>query len=145
MKSIQQLSSYVFFIDRNFGRRLVPDALRAAGLALEVNHEHFPVHDVEPELSDIEWIETVTSRGWVILTRNGSIRRNPLERRAFIRAGARVFNIRNASADAQRVASAIRKAGRSIATILEQESPPFIAGISMNGDVTFIDRPEAER
>jgi len=56
---------------------------------------------------DGQWIREVTTRGWIILTRDKHIRRNPLERAAFLSARARVFNIRNGGANVAAVALAI--------------------------------------
>lgn len=95
-----------------------------------------------PEESDADWIRDITGRGWVIFTRNGKIRNNPLERRTFIRCGARVFNIRNGGASAAEVGKCLRCAKTRIEQILAHTAAPFIVGISLNGDVTFIDQGE---
>jgi hypothetical protein len=134
------LEPFSFFLDRNFGRFKVANALRESGLLVEVHYDHFPDADTG-ELDDRYWIREVTSRGWVILTRNGAIRRNPLERAEFIEARARVFNIRNANANAEEIRRCIELASRKMATILRTHRGPFIAGISLLGDVTFIDKP----
>jgi hypothetical protein len=118
----------------------VAAALREIGLRIEVHHDHFGDGSVE-EISDEFWIREVTRRGWVIVTRDGRIRRNPLERLAFVEAGARVFNVVNGSATALQVAEAFRKARPAIERILANQRGPFIAGLSLNGKVTFLDSP----
>ncbi len=92
--------------------------LRGLGLHVEVHADHFPEANTKPEESDADWIQDVTGRGWVIFTRNGNIRNNPLERRTFINSGARVFNIRNAGASAPEVAKCIERAKKRIEGIL---------------------------
>jgi hypothetical protein len=137
---ISPLSGYVFFVDRNIGRYQVPDALRSLGLTVEVHADHFPAQETVPEVWDGQWIQTVTALGWIIITRDKGIRRNPLERAAFVGAGARVFNIRSGSASAASVASAISAAATQMRAIIETHAAPFIVGVSMSGNLTFIDR-----
>ncbi len=139
MTSSPPLSSYTIFLDRNFGSKLVASELRGISLIVEVHADHFPEANTKPETSDAEWIRDVTNRGWVIFTRNGNIRNNPLERRTFIECGARVFNVRNGGATAEEVAKCIHRAKNRIERILASNTGPFIVGISLNGDVTFID------
>jgi predicted nuclease of predicted toxin-antitoxin system len=43
------------------------------------------------ETSDVSWIEAVTKRGWVILTKDTSIKRNAAEKAAVCEAKARMF------------------------------------------------------
>jgi hypothetical protein len=107
---------------------------------VQTHYDVFPEAE-RGEINDGYWISDVTARGWVIITRNGAIRRNPLEREAFIRAGASVFNIRNGQATAAEVVGAFSKATNKMSEILKNTKPPFIAGISLSGDVTFIDAP----
>jgi hypothetical protein len=78
--------------------------------------------------------------GWIIITRDKNIRRNPLERAAFVGAGARVFNIRSGNSNAAIVASAIGKAATQMRAVIETYAAPFIVGISMTGKLTFVDR-----
>jgi hypothetical protein len=114
--------------------------LRVLGLNVEVHADHFPEANTKPEESDADWIRDVTGRGWVIFTRNGNIRNNPLERRTFIECGARVFNIRNGGASAADVAKCVQRAQRRIERLLASNAGPFIVGISLSGEVTFIDK-----
>lgn len=139
MTSSPPLNSYTIFLDRNFGSKLVAGELRGLGLHVEVHADHFPEANTKPEESDADWIRDVTGRGWVIFTRNGNIRNNPLERRTFIECGARVFNIRNGGASATEVAKCIQRAKARIERLLAGNTGPFIVGISLNGDITFID------
>jgi hypothetical protein len=48
----------VFFLDRNFGRRFVPDALRQAGYSVEAMDDHFP-----PDTADEFWLRQAGERG----------------------------------------------------------------------------------
>lgn len=73
-----RLSSLTFFLDHQIGRYQVAEALRAAGAKVEVHLDHFPGN-----MPDIDWIPEVAKRGWVLITKDKNIRRNPLERAAY--------------------------------------------------------------
>lgn len=115
--------------------------LRNLGLTVEVHADHFRLTENSPEISDAAWIREVTDREWIIFTRNGHIRNNPLERRTFLECGARVFNIRNGSASAAAIAKCVEAAKTKIERVLATRPGPFIVGISLSGDLTFIDAP----
>ena len=83
---LQRLRSLTFFLDYQIGRYVVADALRAAGATVEVHIDHFA-----PAAPDLEWIPEIGKRGWVLITRDAHIRRNPLERAAYEAAGLRGF------------------------------------------------------
>lgn len=76
----------VFFIDRSLGGRLVAQALRDAGARVEIHDAHFPQNT-----PDVDWLAEVGRRGWVVLSKDERIRRNPLERAALEQAGVRAF------------------------------------------------------
>jgi hypothetical protein len=81
-----RLSSLTFFLDHQIGRYQVAEALRAAGAKVEVHLDHFP-----GDMPDIDWIPEVAKRGWVLITKDKNIRRNPLERAAYEAAKLRGF------------------------------------------------------
>lgn len=81
-----RLASLTFFLDYQIGRYTVAEALRAAGARVEVHIDHF--NQTAP---DTEWIPEVGRRGWVLITRDKNIRRNPLERAAYEKAKLRGF------------------------------------------------------
>jgi hypothetical protein len=60
--------------------------LRAAGARVEVHLDHFA-----GDTPDIEWIPEVARRGWVLITKDQNIRRNPLERATYEAARLRGF------------------------------------------------------
>ena len=85
-RDLERLRSLTFFLDYQIGRHVVADALRKAGATVEVHIDHFA-----QAAPDLEWIPEVGRRGWVLITRDANIRRNPLERSAYERAGVRGF------------------------------------------------------
>lgn len=75
-----------FFSTIRSGRYIVAERLRAAGATVEVHLDHFA-----GDAPDTEWIPEVARRGWVLITKDKNIRRNPLERAAYEQAGLRGF------------------------------------------------------
>lgn len=137
---LEQLREHTFFLDRNFGRHKVAGELRNIGLTVEVHYDHFPEAEAG-EKGDADWIRDVSSRGWVILTRDENIRRNPLELAALRRSKARAFNFKNAQATAAEIAEAFRMAAGKIAKVIRNTRPPYIVGISLRGEITYIEAP----
>lgn len=82
----ERLAATTFFLDHQIGRYVVADLLRAAGAKVEVHLDHF-----SGDAPDTQWIPQVAQRGWVLITKDKNIRRNPLERAAYERAGLRGF------------------------------------------------------
>lgn len=66
----------VYWVDRCLGAHVVPDRLRAAGVAVRTYAELYPN---DTGVDDVDWIPEVTARGWVILTKDEAISRNPAE------------------------------------------------------------------
>ena len=76
-RDLTRLRSLTFFLDYQIGRYVVADALRKAGASVEVHIDHFL-----QSAPDLEWIPEIGERGWVLITRDANIRRNPRERAA---------------------------------------------------------------
>jgi uncharacterized protein with PIN domain len=75
-----------FFLDRSLGKKMVAEALRAAGAKVEVHDDHF-AQDAQDEV----WLTEVGSKGWVVLTKDQRIRFRVIEREALKAAGVRAF------------------------------------------------------
>lgn len=78
-----------FFVDRSLGSRIVPEALRRAGLTAHAMADVYP--NLGEDLADETWIPEVTARGWIILLKDDRVRSNPAERAAILDSAARVF------------------------------------------------------
>ena len=85
-REAKRLASLTFFLDHQVGKYIVAEMLRAAGSSVEVHLDHFPGNT-----PDHEWIPEVGRRGWVLITKDQHIRRNPLERAAYAAAKLRGF------------------------------------------------------
>ncbi len=85
-REAERLASLTFFLDYQIGRYVVAEALRNAGARVEVHIDHFAQN-----APDLEWIPEVGRHGWVLITKDENIRRNPRERAAYQEAELRGF------------------------------------------------------
>jgi hypothetical protein len=92
-----------FFLDRSLGRRVVPDALRAAGLVVQTLAERYP--EVDELVPDETWIREATADGLILLMKDDAIRRKPAEREAILESGARAFVVTNANLTGEQIAA----------------------------------------
>lgn len=83
-----------FFSDRSLGDHEVPGALRAAGWNVVSMRERYGSVTAQ-QLADIDWIRDATDHGEVLLTGDKAIAKRPIEARAVLAAGARVFALGN--------------------------------------------------
>jgi hypothetical protein len=121
---------WIFFIDRSLGAQVVAEALRAAGEQVEVHDDHFA-----RDASDETWLGEVGAKGWVVLSKDDRIRRNPVEREALIAAGIAAFFLGRSDLRGEQMAAALTAALPAIKKTLRRFSVPFIAGVSMSGDI----------
>src|ERR1700761_3033300 len=84
-----------FFIDRSLGRRIVPDALRAAGVTVHTMADVYG-EEIGQGLRDETWLLDAGRRGWGVLMKDDAIRRRPAEREALVEGGVRAFCLTNA-------------------------------------------------
>jgi len=106
----------------------VPEALRQAGLRVEVHDDHFP-----PDASDADWLRAVGQRGWVVLTKDERIRRRPLKHAALLDAGVRAFVL------GTDMGQAFVRAGGAMENLLRRRRQrPFIATVTRRGRVRVI-------
>jgi predicted nuclease of predicted toxin-antitoxin system len=124
----------VFFVDRSLGRKVIPDALRAAGVEARVHDEFFP-QDAKDEV----WLTEVGQHGWVVLTKDKHIRYRQVEVRALLTAKVRAF-ILTARGDLSgaEVGQIFIKAMPTMKKLCETTTPPFIARVSRDSYVTLV-------
>lgn len=111
-----------FFADRILGSRIFPEIVRQSGITLHRHTDHF-AHDA----LDHEWLPVVANRGWIILSRDAAIMRNPLEREAVM--GSRAALLVLVGANAQEIAQNFVNTHPRILRFLEKHSPPLIAKV----------------
>ncbi|MDQ3630736.1 MAG: hypothetical protein M3417_05570 [Actinomycetota bacterium] len=85
-----------FFIDRSLGRRVVPEALRAAGASVVTMADAYGER-VGQGLSDEEWLRDSGTNGWVVLMKDAKVRYRPAQLEAVRRFEVRAFCLANAN------------------------------------------------
>ena len=118
------------FLDRNLGRHIVANRLRAAGMAIEVHDDHLP-----PAAPDEDWIALVGRKGWVAVTKDKNVRYRLSELQAIREHSARVVVIRMKNATGPEIADALLKGRRRIASFTAKTPAPFLAGIRKGGSI----------
>ena len=121
------------FIDRDLGKRL-GRALRAVGIPVVLHIDRYPTADAE-SVPDSLWIAEATAEGEVLLTRDGRIRRMSKELAAVVAAKASCFVLETGNATPLDYLRAVAAWPRMV-EVVDSETPPFMYGISRNGQVT---------
>jgi hypothetical protein len=130
----RQPDSVVFFLDRNIGKHTVAQALRREGIAVEVHDDH-----LREDAPDEEWIKLVGQKGWVAITRDNQIRHRKNQIAAVKRHRARLIVVRIKNFDGPMAAHLLISRAGSIDTFARKTAPPFVARISMTGQVSKYD------
>jgi hypothetical protein len=120
----------VFFIDRCLGKHPIVEMLRKTGVTVEIHDDHFPQNTF-----DQDWIPKVGQWGWIILTKDERIARNPTERQAIARVGARMFNLASKKLSGEETAFAFLDALQSMLKFASNNQAPFIAKVYKDGRV----------
>ena len=131
--STKPLSEFVFFIDRSLGQKVVPDALRALGLNIEVHDAHLP-----PDSTDEKWLRYVGDKGWIAITLDSRIRYRQNELDALIAANVCAFVLNVKNLRGLENAAIIHKAMPNLEKFLGNHEPPFVASITRYGRITML-------
>ena len=94
-----------FCVDEALGKRVVAQALRDAGVRVELLIDHH-----SPGTPDAEWLADVGRRGWVVLTKDKRMRFRPAEQIAIVKHGVRAFVLTSGEMSAQDMAVAFLEA-----------------------------------
>ncbi len=122
-------------VDANHGS--TPELLRAinaAGIAYRTLREC----GLERNTQDGPLLRAIGKRGYLFLTADKSIRRNPLEFLAGTEAKVGQFAFTNNNMNGGDLASAFATASRALIYLAETEERPFIASIGKKGDVRLL-------
>lgn len=118
------------------------EAIRAAGHEAELLGDNFRV-----DAPDVDWLPVVGQRGWVLLTRDREVARNPLELAAIRNSGVRAFVLTAANdLKATDLIELVRKHLKRIAGRARGNAGPFISKVTQAG-VDWLDghRPPGRR
>jgi predicted nuclease of predicted toxin-antitoxin system len=127
---VSKQNDIVFFIDRAISQRSVPDALRAAGARVETHLDHFP-----PDTDDVDWLPSVSDRGWIVLTKDKAIGRRPNEVEAIARASAKVFSLASGNLTNKQMSDLLVAVLEKLKKFAQGNQAPFIAKIYKDGRV----------
>lgn len=121
----------VFFLDRNFGSKTVPAALREAGIPVEVADDHLP-----RDARDEAWLAEVGERGWYVITLDAKIRYRRLEQRAVRDHSVGLFVlVRWKGSTGATMAQALIRAIPKMLRLVAKQDRPFIAKVHGDGRV----------
>ena len=124
----------VFFVDRSLGGKLVVEALRAGGATVIAHDDVFP-----QDTPDIDWLAEAGRQGWVVLTKDSAIRRNPHEKAMYQDAGVRVFALTRKDLSGQEMSQIFADALPGMLKRATIVTPPFLFSISRGGDFNRLD------
>jgi hypothetical protein len=77
----------------------------------------------------------VGSKSWVVLSKDDRIRRNPVERDALLTARVAAFFLGRSDLRGDQMAAAFVEALPAMQTALRRFDVPFIAGVTLSGNV----------
>lgn len=116
-----------FFVDRSLGRRFVAEALRAAGVRVEVHDDHFRIDE-----RDDVWLPQVGAKGWYVITKDKGIKHHKLELASVVRHKVGMFVLSAGEMKGEQMAEVIRKALPKMLKHIQKHKPPFIERITSN-------------
>ena len=109
----------------------MPEALRAAGAQVEAHDDHFAQNT-----TDVEWLAQVGKWGWVVISKDQNIRRNPLELAAYEAAKVRGFFVTAAGASGPENAALLARCLPGMVRRSAGRRGPFLFTISRSGVFT---------
>ena len=130
---LKQPETPTLFLDRSLGKKIVADALRSAGVKVEVHDDHF-IQDT----TDATWLKEVGEKNWVVLTKDRRIRFRIIEREALINAGLRAFVLTAGDIDGPSMASVFVKALPAMLRFSMKHPAPFIATVTKSSSVRLL-------
>ncbi len=108
----------------------VPDALRKAGEQVERHTDHFTAGT-----PDVEWLAALARKGWLVLTKDEAIGRNPLEAAVAKASGACVFALTSQDLTGPQMAAVFVAARHRMRQFAQKHQGPFIAKVYRDGTV----------
>ncbi len=112
---------------------MVAALLRDAGLEVRIHDDHFA-----PDARDEVWLAEAGRRAWIVLTKDRKIRYRKNEIAAIRACGVRAFVLTSGDLQATEVGAAFLRALPAMERFMEQNPPPFVAGVSKAGRVTYL-------
>lgn len=121
-----------FFCDRSLGDHHVPGALGAAGWVVVSMRERYGSVTAQ-QLADIDWIRDATAEGEILLTGDKAIAKRPVEARAVVAAGARVFALGSSQLTGDAKAQRLLDNERAIFRRADSMRGPYVVSVTGHG------------
>jgi hypothetical protein len=123
----------VLFVDRSLGNKVVANALRLAGVHVEIHDDHFPA-----TAPDEDWLGDVGQRGWVALTKDRGIRYRAPALAAIRLSAVRMFVLTAGDLQGSEMAAIFVQALPHIRRLTRRQTAPFIARITKTGTASIL-------
>jgi len=123
---------FTWFIDRSLGRKIA-SGLRDAQFQVEEHGSHFA-----DDAPDIEWLSEAGRRGWIVLTKDKSVRRNALEFETIRVSKVTCFSLGQGNLTAEQMVRAFVVARRRMERVLRRFEPPLTATVTATGSVRVL-------
>ena len=127
---MNQLQPTTFFIDRCLGTKSIVEALREINISVEIHDDHFKQNAL-----DVDWLSEIGKRGWVILTKDANIGKNPIERMAVASANIRMFVLASQNLSGSDMADIFVRSIPEMKRFISLNPAPFIAKVYSNATV----------
>lgn len=127
---------FTFFVDRCLGRYDVPNAVRGAlgpGESLRI-HDDLLAQDTLDEA----WLPMVAGRGWIVLSKDPSMRRTPLVADALRAARVAAFYLANGQISGAVAGQAFVAALPRIRKAARRFDMTVVGSVDMTGAVTVV-------
>ena len=118
----------VVFLDRSLGKRVIANALKDAGVHVELHDDHFA-----PDAKDEEWLARAGREGWIVFTKDDRIRYRTTERTALKKHKVRAVILTAAQLDGHEMAQIFIKALPGIRRLVKNMPAGFIVRLSRSG------------
>ena len=125
----------VFFADRNLGRYEFPERLRAGGVDVRTHDDH-----CAQNAPDDVWIPQIAEQGWIILSPDQHILRNPAELAAVMLSGAAMLCLIGGHEKTADLASNFLNTRAKIERFATDTAAPYIAKVYRPSPVSDIAR-----
>jgi hypothetical protein len=113
----------IYWIDRCLGSEIVPAALAAAGIQVR---RYVDVYPDDPAVPDAVWIPEIAQRGWIAVTKDNEIRRNPVELAALHRARARHVFLGARKLTGEEQAACLVEHWKTIESVVAHKAAPLL-------------------
>lgn len=110
----------MLFLDRCLGNYDVPEALRNAGVNIELHADRF-----EADSPDSDWLAKVGQHGWIVLTKDRQIKSNYLQLVAFVRNQVKAFALTSADMNGKDMGIAFVAALGQMLKLIAKFPAPF--------------------